>query len=376
MPTNPTPPAGPVRLDRLTSLRFIAAFVVFGFHAVVFFPSPASRVLEVIFGQGRSGVTFFFVLSGFVLAWSAKAGTAPSMFYRRRFARIYPVYFATLLLAAALWALRDPSALRRGLFVPFLLQSWVPTNYYYFGINVPAWSLSDEAFFYLTFPLIIVLARRIGARRLLWVTLAAALVPVVLAAIASAQGVTADTLDSNTLPVWATFYFPLARLPEFLVGVCSAELLKRGALPRVPLPAAVVTAGAAYLAVGIWPTTYGVVAVPLLPFALLVVAAAQADLAGAPGILRCRKLERLGAESFCFYLVHHIFVLRLDQPGFARFGLNGPVGAAVALVLSLVAAWALHRFVEVPFERRLRGDSRVSVVQVDLPYREGVDPRG
>ena len=118
------------------------------------FPGTTRDVLEFLFGQGRSGVTFFFILSGFVLAWSSRVDDRPLNFYRRRFARIYPAYLVALLFAAVLWVLRDPVALLRGLLTPFLLQAWAPDSSSYFAINVPAWSFSVEAFFYLAFPLV------------------------------------------------------------------------------------------------------------------------------------------------------------------------------------------------------------------------------
>jgi peptidoglycan/LPS O-acetylase OafA/YrhL len=55
-----------------------------------------------LFDLGAVGVTFFFVLSGFVLAWSTSPDVGAGTIYRRRFARIYPSYLVMLLLAVAL----------------------------------------------------------------------------------------------------------------------------------------------------------------------------------------------------------------------------------------------------------------------------------
>lgn len=86
-----------VRLDALTGLRWWAAFMVFLFHMRVFAPVP--QPLAAVFDQGYLGVTFFFVLSGFVLTWSLKPGVSTSTFYWRRFARIWPATMVALLLA-------------------------------------------------------------------------------------------------------------------------------------------------------------------------------------------------------------------------------------------------------------------------------------
>ena len=74
------------RVESLTGLRWWAAFFVFSHHMTNLAPLPIYKFLK----YGTSGVTFFFVLSGFVLTWSAQPGTKIRTFYRRRFARIWP----------------------------------------------------------------------------------------------------------------------------------------------------------------------------------------------------------------------------------------------------------------------------------------------
>jgi peptidoglycan/LPS O-acetylase OafA/YrhL len=50
---------GSVRFHRLTGLRFFAALAVYVFHGLLFVNRPESGVVHAIFGQGRSGVSFF-----------------------------------------------------------------------------------------------------------------------------------------------------------------------------------------------------------------------------------------------------------------------------------------------------------------------------
>lgn len=343
---------GSVRLHRLTGLRFFAALAVFVFHGLLFINGPESGVVHSIFGQGRSGVSFFFVLSGFVLAWSSKPGDRLLGFYRRRAARIYPVYLAALLFAEVLWLVRDPKGLANGLLTPFLLQAWVPDKHVYFAVNTPAWSLSVEAFFYLMFPFTVAALRKLTARGL-WATAAVSTaVPVVLAAIAS-QSLNSSDLDDGSFMAWAAYYFPLARFPEFILGVVLAMQLRAGRMPAISWKFAVFLAGMAYLAAGLWPSAYGIVALVVVPFAILIVAAAQRDLAGTAGWLRSRWAVQLGAISYCFYLVHNIFIARLAQPGFQSIGIGEWIGFGIAFVLSVVTAWGLHKYVELPIDRLL-----------------------
>src|SRR5689334_18623603 len=94
------------RIDSLTGLRFLAAGAVLLHHT--FAPTilnpgvvrlPGTRHLAVV---GYVGVTAFFVLSGFVLAWSWDDRRTKAGFYGRRFARVWPLHaltFMTVVLA-------------------------------------------------------------------------------------------------------------------------------------------------------------------------------------------------------------------------------------------------------------------------------------
>lgn len=327
---------------------------MFGFHALAFFSGPTRIVLAVFFGQGRSGVSFFFILSGFLLAWSARPGDTPGRFYRRRFARIYPSYLAVLGLAVLSRLLTDPTGLVFGLPTPLLLQAWFPSSDFYFAWNVPAWSLSVEAFFYLCFPPALHALHGLGERGLRITAVALAATVVTLGVVAGLT-IPAAGLADDSVAVWLLFYFPVARLPEFLLGATCALLMRRGALPTVPVPVACALAGAAYLAAGVWPSAFGVSGECSLPLALLIVSMAQRDVRGTPGPLTGRVPVYLGTVSYCFYLVHHIFVLRLAQPGFVALGLGGWSGWVAAFGLGLLGAVVVHRYVEVPANRAIVG---------------------
>ena len=96
--------------------------------------------------------------------------------------------------------------------------------------------------------------------------------------------------------------------------------MKQGALPRVPWYFAVGFLLTVWGCMSIGPSIYNVAAVCMVPFCALIVSAAQPDIEGKPGILRMQLLVSGGAISYCFYLLHHIFILRLSQQGFAELG--------------------------------------------------------
>ncbi|WP_052405520.1 acyltransferase family protein [Demequina mangrovi] len=99
------------RLDGLTGLRWYAAFGVFAYHVSYWFLSvPGAEGVRTVFdGMGALGVSFFFVLSGFVLTWAHQPTTSASTFYRRRIARIVPLCWLTTVLAYTVEAAFNPA---------------------------------------------------------------------------------------------------------------------------------------------------------------------------------------------------------------------------------------------------------------------------
>ena len=164
-PRSPVAVAGrprPPVLPALTSLRFFAALHVALSHLA---PSdPAWGPLGGLIRAGYTGVSFFFVLSGFVLTYSHarefESGRGSiARFYFARFARIYPVYFVITLLAGIL----NPSVFHNKIHIlaflaDFLMvQAWSIRMVNFF--NTIAWTLSCEAFFYLIFPFVLLRLR-------------------------------------------------------------------------------------------------------------------------------------------------------------------------------------------------------------------------
>jgi peptidoglycan/LPS O-acetylase OafA/YrhL len=346
-----------VRLRSLTGLRFLAAAAVFGFHATYLTTGPVSDALRVVFGRGASGVGLFFVLSGFVLAWSARpTDTAPAV-WRRRAARILPAYLVAWLLAgaAAAW-LTGWTPWRAGAANLLLVQAWIPSESIYFGWNGPAWSLSCEAFFYLMLPVVLPRLERLTARDRLRLAGALVAIDLVLSLVA---GFTTpretSVLDSQFGFVgWLVYICPLGRLPEFVIGMLAALLVRDRQLPRVRLPLAVGVVAAAYASTYASAHFVVQVGVMVVPFALLIVALAQHELADGRSWLAGRRWVVLGGWSYAFYLTHHL-LLQVAERAVGDVG-GGRAIAWVALLLAaaVLVAGALFRFVERPAERRLR----------------------
>lgn len=82
-------------LKALTSLRFVAAFMIIVHHAPGLLKWDWPKIFPA---TSFHGVSFFFVLSGFILAhvYSTKRMPAYGSFIRARFARLWPVHAAAI----------------------------------------------------------------------------------------------------------------------------------------------------------------------------------------------------------------------------------------------------------------------------------------
>ncbi|TEB43432.1 acyltransferase [Flavobacterium circumlabens] len=110
--------------------------------------------LSFIFQNANIGVSYFFILSGFVMiiAYGNKPFVSFTEYYRNRFARIYPLYFFAIILVIFV-QLIDRRFDFLGFFLNiFMIQAWIPGKALSF--NFPAWSLSVEALFYAVFPFV------------------------------------------------------------------------------------------------------------------------------------------------------------------------------------------------------------------------------
>lgn len=210
----------------LTSLRFFAALLIVIDHAT----AVAWKRVDVPLYQG---VTFFFVLSGFILTYTYPALTGWQnirRFWFARFARIWPGYFASMLFVFAALPFTIPTFLfhAHGILklalVSAALQAWIPRADFAMVVSGVAWSISAEVFFYLAFPLFIRNLDVTWRSKLVVAFAGAALMMIIvwllrLPTYASAY----SQVDAGGL----IYSFPLARLFEFVLGMSAASLFRR-----------------------------------------------------------------------------------------------------------------------------------------------------
>jgi peptidoglycan/LPS O-acetylase OafA/YrhL len=215
-------------LRALTGVRFLAATYVVIFH---------TRVAELLDGHGmfwignffHSGylaVPFFFVLSGFILAYTyvgqIRSNSDTIHFWEARIARIWPTYALSLILTSI------PSfvfpAIAPAFATLLMVQAWNPWRPEMAGTwNSMCWTLSIEAFFYLVFPWCQVWLERFNVRSLRLLLVIDLFLGVVF-------NVSSHGLGAPMYPgVFRYLSLPVIHLPEFLAGVVMGNLFLQGA---------------------------------------------------------------------------------------------------------------------------------------------------
>lgn len=349
-------------LPECESLRGIAILLVFCFHYLgalrgyqAFGDMPLGSGL--LYG-GDTGVTLFFVLSGFLLArpfWSG-APLHLSAYLLRRALRILPMFYLLVLLAA-LWSGQWRQALGALFFQDIRVGTLSPMG------NV-WWSLVVEVQFYLLLPVVVWLARSPRWRHLLWL-----LVP---AALYSYWAVCVSGLEQGFWAGQRNSIF--GRWPLFAVGALLAWIQVRfdsvGQRLSRHWPLGLALALAALLGLtllaehrwrvlgvyahGLWYEHYLLEA---LGWGVLIFAVLNFRFPGF-SLLVNPLLHRLGLWSYSLYLIHSsvlFFLLKSDSV--LRISWR-PVGLAETLLLGavlLLLAAALsactYSWIELPFLR-------------------------
>ena len=201
-------------LSSLDGLRFIAILIVFVQHLQGHFGIPNWG-----FRFGHEATTFFFVLSGFVLAYAYRDGFGQPgqlrTYFFSRWSRAWPLHALGLVVATVLLS-NQPDFFARpdwpalAIANSVLLHSWVPLNAWLQSFNSVSWFLSVLAFGYLVFPFVQ------GSTKRVVISLAGSLLiqmacVLILGNLLSSQW---DEVKQNLV-----MFHPLLRIADFLIGV-------------------------------------------------------------------------------------------------------------------------------------------------------------
>lgn len=342
------------KLSTLTSLRFFAALAVFVYHA---------KLLEYVlkdYKLGDVGVDFFFILSGFIMTYVystkfvRKNRKTSLRFYAARFAKIYPIYLLTFLLATPNM-LKSYGVSVDGVYnglVAFaaaanltLTQAYFPNNpAILYSFNNVSWTISVEALFYILFPFIMLKVNskaKILKTRSLLITVSLLYLCMVL--------------FNFGLPSDSYMPFPIIRLPEFLIGMSCAILYIRRTSVLTSLStlkisfveiAAIASVIGSLLLFPYLPekTSIAVCLAPSMAFLILVFAYQKGIVSR---LLSKKAAVYLGEISFSFYMIHMIILGKLNAIGDVS-------QTVLALAVTLIASAILYAVIEEPFRKRIK----------------------
>jgi peptidoglycan/LPS O-acetylase OafA/YrhL len=316
------------RFQELDVFRGVAAFAVMLFHFSSRYPQVYSPSANPgwSFDYGHYGVQLFFMISGFVIFLTLSRCRSSSDFLMSRFSRLFPAYWAALLLTAAvgfLWPLPDQHyGLAQLLINTTMLQSYL----YVPSIDGVYWTLSYELGFYAVMLALYLfgVVRHVHAIVAVWLALAL----------------------SNAiwpLPFRLQLLTVLPYAPLFMAGLLFHEVwMRRATVVTWTLMAACLLG-----AIGL---EHHLIGRGLMPVFFLLFGLA---VTGRMRWLLNRPLLWLGSISYTLYLVHQMLGFRviawLEAAGWP---IN--LAIAVAMIAMCVLATALTHGIEQPTLRGLR----------------------
>jgi len=352
------------QLPALTGVRTLLAINIMLFH----FTPPHMKYLYPLIDHSYVFVGFFFLLSGFILAYNYadRPNLGKREFWRARFARLYPIYLLSLVLFAGMlgaeWHARSHPAFFAGVILtPLLLQGWSPWLATFW--NTVAWTLSCEAIFYFAFPWIVQIVRLRWPKTpgrliaLLLAIWAIGLIPHSLYLLLNPDHL-AGPADRYSSGFWIRTlkYTPLAYTCTFLAGITLAKL--HASLTLAARHRAWV-AGLSLLALGLffaravehvpYILMHGGFLVPL--FSALVIGLSGQNIFAS--FFAWKPIELLGQASYALFLLHFNFInlLRAHHiPERLHLAAYDPWFSYAATLVSAIAAMY---FVERPARRAI-----------------------
>ncbi len=349
----------PARVRELDGLRGIAILLVLlkhgGINADIFTAATHSamslpaRGIRFLFNTGWMGVDLFFVLSGFLITGILVDTAGRTHYYRnfivRRALRIFPLYYAFLLItfASSMWLLRNDIlwfVTYLGNVRMFLKNSWPPLS-----LLAPLWSLQVEEQFYLTFPWIVLESNRRTLKRILIGAVVVALVIRIALQL---------TMPENN---FATYTLMPSRMDALALGGLIAVLLRENpeSLRNRFIPALTVICALGFAAT--WASrrpalvsTIGYSFIDLAFAGILILLITDA-VPLLTAICRLKPLVGLGTIAYGLYLLQIPMFLAMNRWGAPLAGFRG--GDFIEMLLSfaaaILAAALSWRYFESPF---------------------------
>ncbi|GAB1470028.1 hypothetical protein MASR2M66_09050 [Chloroflexota bacterium] len=351
------------RLEQLTFTRFIIIILVLFAHdttgpylrPLLFFP------LTALIRSGSTGVSYLFIMSGFVMAlvyFRPEKKFDFLTFWRTRFIRLYPLYILAFLLTCVYYydafLVVKPQKILANIFI---IQAWIPA--YAQSFNFVAWSMAVEIFFYFFFPFFVLWAYPQSTRKLIWF---AVIVWAVNMAIYHILWIGYITTNRELV-----LYFPPLYFGSFVMGVVGGIwYLRIGRDENLSSGKRFAVLAISFLLLAVY-TIISTDFIPVLPhliqpitgflapLLILFIVALSLDQSIISRFLSHPKLVNLGELSYALYILH-IPVLWLYKQALKAAGVADVQNILnlTFLPLILLVAFVTHWYIDTPIRKWMK----------------------
>lgn len=342
----------------LTSLRFIFALMVLLSHCEFLDPHFSKH----LYTEGFVGVSFFFILSGFIITYAYKNKFENNKISRKdfwiaRIARIYPLHVVTLFFVIILGIYPFSNLISWiAHFIPnlLLLQPFIPIDHFYYSFNSPSWSLGCEQLFYFLFPFLVLWLPT--SKKIIMV-----LLPVIIVILIGMYFTPAEQTIVNT--VW--YVNPVTRFPDFLIGMLLFHLYEANKEKKMSIAVASVievVCIALFLAFYILSQHVSIVyrasAFYWIPIILIILVFARSE-GILSKILSLRIFVLLGEISFGIYMFQWI-TLKMYSKIMVKWSIDLPfyVSFSAIFCATLLLSLLSYYYMEKPANRKIRSLSK------------------
>ena len=332
------------KISTLQGARFLFVLLIFLSHcSSPYITSPFD------FG-GECGVSFFFILSGFVLSFGygprvSRGEFRTRQFFWRHFMKLYPLHLLLFAIMLVLdWRIGNHYDWSQILTTLLLVQSWIPSNHTLYNINPVSWFLCDTIFFYLIFKYLSSFIIKMSWSKLIKL-ITGFVVVYLIAAWHVPNNMINCTLYAN----------PLLRAFDFALGIVAYRYYKTADISNIKN--CTHNIGMLVISIGVGMTLYGVYQMldgngvrsvalfwPVMPVFIICLATIDGTEDFLSRLLSSRLMMWLGNMSFEFFMVHSLVMRLLKhvmKTGVSIF--SDYMFFGVALCASILAAWVLNR---------------------------------
>jgi len=351
-----------MRIEQLTFTRFIAAVAIVIFHygkgSIIF----NNAYIGFLTKQANVCVSYFFILSGFVMiiAYKNKSHIKIFEYLKNRFARIYPIYLLGLFLVIISLLISPQQINLQDFYLNFfMIQAWIPAKA--LTLNYPGWSLSVELLFYLIFPFLFNLVyKKISIKTITVFILAFWIISQIILHLM----IPVNPIEGFPLSTEDLYYFPLMHLNEFLIGnLAGIYFVKKSTQHRnldwqIVLTITVII-GALKLPFGLIYNN-GLLALLFIPLIVLI----SLNNGKLTTIFSSKFFIFLGEISFGIYILQYpIWVWISDYRLEKYFQINKTEDFSLAFFIRLfvliVIAGISYRFFEIPIRKKIKNFSSI-----------------